>query len=135
MVSEKLVDEVFTEYGFGMTDTKTWPPYGNLNLTFLREVCDAGKIHFSPGVYKGSRYSSAIPRFYENGAHGLTIWDAAVQDVDIFDWFWMSRFGHVEETLWRLKNLDLRKAPRTIYSFKKLGDQIRDGRFGPYWGG
>jgi hypothetical protein len=29
-----------------------------------------------------------------------------------------SRFGHVEETLWRLKNLDLRGAPRTLYSFK-----------------
>jgi hypothetical protein len=134
LVREKLVDEVFTEYGFGMTDTKSWPPYGNLNLEFLREVCRPAGVPFSPGIYRGSDYNSAVPRFYEGGAHGLTVWDAEIED-NIYDWFWMSRFGHVEETLWRLKNLKLNKPPRAIYTFKKLGDQIRDGRFGPYWGG
>jgi hypothetical protein len=47
----------------------------------------------------------------------------------------MSRFGHVEETRWRLENLDLARPPRAIRSFHKLGDQVRNGRFGPQWGG
>jgi hypothetical protein len=55
--------------------------------------------------------------------------------VDVFDWMWLSRFGHAEETAWRLKNLSLGAPPRSILKFHKLGDHIRDSRYGPFWGG
>jgi len=127
LASAKLVDAVFTEHGFGATAK-------DFNLPFLREVCEPAGIPFSPGIYhEGTRYKTVLPGFYDSGAHGLTGWDAEVEDI--YEWCWMSRFGHVEETKWRLKNLDLKKAPRTLYLFHKLGDQIRDGRYGPYWGG
>jgi len=127
LVAAKLVDEVFTEHGFGSTS-------GSFNLEFLREVCQPAGVPFSPGIYhSGTRYKSVLPGYYASGAHGLTVWDAEIDDI--YEWCWMSRFGHVEETQWRIKNLDLSKPPRTIHLFKKLGDQIRDGRFGPYWGG
>jgi hypothetical protein len=55
--------------------------------------------------------------------------------IDMYEWAWMCRFGHVNETRWRLDNLDIEKAPRTIHRFDMLGGQIRNGRFGPHWGG
>jgi hypothetical protein len=126
LITEHLVDEVFTEQGFGVSAN-------TLNLELLRETCLGSDVPFSPGIfYGGIRYPN-IPKFYDAGAHGLTFWDAAVGDV--FEWQWISRFGHKDETRWRLQNLDLQKPPRTIYFFHKLGNQIRDSRFGPYWGG
>jgi len=47
----------------------------------------------------------------------------------------VSRFGHTEETRWRLKNLDLKKPSRSLYLFPKPGNQTLDGRYGPQWGG
>ncbi len=127
LVAAKLVDAVFTEHGFGAT-TK------DFNLPFLREVCEPAGVPFSPGIYQnGTRYKSVLPGFHEAGARGLTVWDAEVEDI--YEWRWMTRFGHVEEAQWRIQNLDLKKAPRTIHLFHKLGDQIRDGRYGPHWGG
>ena len=126
LVAEQLVDEVFTEQGFGVSSNI-------LNLEFLREACQPRGIPFSPGIfYGGIRYPNIL-KFFDGGAHGLTFWDAAVGDI--FEWQWLSRCGHLEETRWRLQNLDLQKPPRTIHFFHKLGNQIRDGRFGPYWGG
>jgi hypothetical protein len=96
------------------------------------------KIPFSPGIYKGvagfskKPYAELLP-YYDSGAHGLCVWDAEI--MDIYDWCWMSRMGHVEETRWRVGNLNLKNPPRTIYKFHKLGDQVRNGRFGPQWGG
>ncbi len=127
LVAAKLVDAVFTEHGFGATSDK-------FNLTFLREVCEPAGVPFSPGIYSGgTRYKAVLPDYFDSGGRGLTVWDAEINDI--YEWCWMSRFGHVEETKWRIKNLDLKKAPRTIYLFHKLGDQIRDGRYGPHWGG
>ncbi|HWB06586.1 MAG TPA: hypothetical protein VG796_26410 [Verrucomicrobiales bacterium] len=127
LAAAKLIDAVFTEHGFGATDR-------NFNLPFLREVCLPARIPFNPGIYNaGTRYKSVLPAFYESGAHGLTVWDAEVDDI--YEWCWISRFGHREETEWRIKNLDLKKAPRSFYLFHKLGNQTRDSRYGPHWGG
>jgi hypothetical protein len=126
LVKAKLVDEIFTEHGFGATEKK-------FNLKFLQGVSRSANIPFSPGIYSDARRFPEVATYYQHGAHGVTVWDAEVRDV--YEWRWMSRFGHVEETTWRLQNLDLRKPPRTIYSFQKLGDQIRNGRYGPQWGG
>jgi hypothetical protein len=70
--------------------------------------------------------------FTEHG-FGAAVWDAEVGDI--YEWCWMARFGHVEETRWRVRSLDLKKHPRTIHLFHKLGSQIRDSRHGPQWGG
>ncbi len=126
LVDAKLVDEVFTEQGFGRTS-------GKLNLDFLREVCQPAGVPFSPGLYYDKVTFPNVPRYYDAGARGVTAWDAGVGDM--FEWCWLSRCGHEAETRWRLQNLDLKKPPRTIHFFQKLGDQIRDGRYGPHWGG
>ena len=73
------------------------------------------KVPFSPGIYKGvaggrKKPYSEVPGYYDSGAHGVCVWDPEI--VDIYDWCWMSRFGHVEETSWRLENLNLAKPPR-----------------------
>jgi len=126
LAADHLVDEVFTEQGFGVSAN-------TLNLDFLASTCQMHGIPFSPGIFYGGIRFPNIPQFYDAGVHGLTFWDAAVGDI--FEWQWISRFGHPEETRWRLQNLDLQKPPRTIHFFHKLGNQIRDSRFGPYWGG
>jgi hypothetical protein len=126
LVSAQLVDAVFTEFGFGATKRE-------VNLDLLRQVCLPAKIPFSPGVYSAASSWSVVPKFYDSGAHGVTVWDA--QASDIFEWRWMCRLGHADETRWRLNNLKLSNAPRAIYQFRKLGDQVRDGRYGPHWGG
>jgi hypothetical protein len=126
LVDEKLVDAVFSERGFGATAKR-------VNLGLLESVCGPAKIPFSPGIYKDRSFWSAVPGYYERSAHGVTVWDA--EATDIYEWCWMSRFGHIDETRWRLENLNLDKAPRTIHRFDMLGGQIRNGRFGPHWGG
>ena len=131
LINAKLVNEVFTEHGFGATSKE-------FNLDFLREACQSTGVPFSPGIYKGGSGGkkpsySEVPGYYDSGAHGVCVWDAEI--VDIYDWCWMSRFGHVEETRWRLANLNLKKPPRSIHTFHKLGDQVRNGRYGPQWGG
>ena len=126
LVEEGLIDEISTERGFGRSTDA-------YNLDFLRKVCRPKGIPFCPGITCTRGMYPEVPSFYDGGAAGVAIWDAAVGDV--YEWIWITRFGHVEETRWRLKNLDLGKAPRTIHRFRLLGEHIRNGRFGPYWGG
>ncbi|MBN2296307.1 MAG: hypothetical protein JXM70_28005 [Pirellulales bacterium] len=125
LVKEKLVDEITTMLGFGRKSN-------TYDLPLLKKVCQEGKIPFYGGVSHHTAYPK-IPSFYSGGAKGVAVWDAGVGDI--FEWAWVSRFGHAEETAWRLKNLQMDKPPRSRYQFHKLGDQIRDSRFGPYWGG
>ena len=126
LAEEKLVDEISTELGFGRS-TSTF------NLPLLSDVSRANGIPFFPGMSCSPMWYPTIPSYYDSGAKGLAIWDADV--VDIFEWAWVSRFGHREETRFRLQNLKLDAPPRMILRFHRLGEQIRDGRFGPFWGG
>jgi hypothetical protein len=127
LVEAGLIDAVSTELGFGRS--------GNTyNLPLLREVCRPRGVPFSPGMSLAPVWYASIPAYYDAGATGLALWDPEGV-TDIFHWTWVSRFGHADETRWRLANLKLENAPRTVLQFHKLGDQIRDGRFGPYWGG
>ena len=125
LVDEGLVDEITAMVGFGYTSI-------TYNLPLLNSVCKPKQIPFYGGLTYSGEYPT-IPSLYEGGVTGLAIWDAGV--ADIFEWAWVSRFGHPEETRWRLKNLQLNNPPRTRYRFHKLGDQIRDSRYGPFWGG
>jgi hypothetical protein len=125
LVDEKLVDGISVMWGFGRTTN-------DYNLSLLKTVCQPKGIPFYGGVDSQVGYAT-VPTFYASGANGVAVWDAKV--VDIFEWMWVSRFGHAEETAWRLKNLSLGNPPRSIFRFHKLGDQIRDSRYGPFWGG
>jgi hypothetical protein len=126
LTQAKLVDAVFTEFGFGTTETV-------VNLNLLEQACGPAAVPFSPGVYCSPDSWSRVAEFYARGAHGVSVWDAEAKDI--FEWRWLCRFGHVEETRWRLTNLNLKNAPRSILQFRKLGNQVRDGRYGPHWGG
>lgn len=127
LVEAKLVDAVSTELGFGRSA-------GTYNLPLLSEACRPGGVPFVPGISGAPIWYAAIPSYYDAGAKGIAVWDPETV-TDIFQWTWISRFGHADETRWRLDNLKIENPPRAIYQFHKLGDQIRDGRFGPYWGG
>lgn len=127
LVEAKLVDEISTELGFGRTS-------GTYNLSLLSEACKPQGVPFYPGMTGVPLRYAAIPSYYDAGAKGIAIWDPETV-TDVYNWTWISRFGHPEETRYRLKNLQLTNPPRTILKFHRLGDQIRDGRFGPYWGG
>ncbi len=126
LVGEGLIDGVTTELGFGRSSN-------TFNLALLHDACKPKNIPFAPGLTFRNQWGTEIPAYYDKGARGVTVWDAGIGDI--YEWAWMSRFGHVDETRYRLKNLRLDQAPRTIYRFHKLSDQIRDGRFGPEWGG
>jgi hypothetical protein len=127
LVQRKLVDGISTEFGFGCS-SQTY------NLSLLSEACKPGAVPFFPGMTGVPNWYAAIPSCYAAGAKGIAIWDAD-SVTDVYNWTWISRFGHIEETAWRLKNLSLGTAPRSILKFHKLGDQIRDSRYGPFWGG
>ena len=126
LAKEKLIDEISTELGFGRSSN-------TYNLPLLSEISQANGIPFFPGMSCSPMWYPAIPSYYDGGAKGLALWDADA--VDVFEWTWISRFGHAEETRFRLKNLKLDAPPRTVLRFHRLGEQIRDGRFGPFWGG
>jgi hypothetical protein len=126
LTTEGLIDAVSTERGFGRS-TNTY------NLELLRESCRPKGIPFTPGPLSSATWSSEMPLYYDGGARGVAIWDAGVGDM--YEWTWLSRFGHADETRYRLQKLRLDQAPRTIHFFRRLGDQVRDGRYGPEWGG
>ncbi|NUQ64900.1 MAG: hypothetical protein HUU20_20750 [Pirellulales bacterium] len=126
LVGEGLVDSVSTELGFGRSSN-------TVNLDFLGEVCRPKNVPFLPGVNSSPVSFADAAGYYDRGATGVAVWDATLTDV--FHWQWLARSGHVEETRWRAENLKGKEPPRSIYRFRRLGEQVRDGRFGPFWGG
>jgi hypothetical protein len=134
LADEGLVDEVTAMLGFGRSSN-------TYNLSLLKTVCRPKGIPVRAGITSPAEYP-LVPSFYAGGAMGVAVWDPTLVTYpwetvprSIFEWTWVSRFGHAEETAWRLKNLRLDSPPRSSYRFHRLGDQIRDGRFGPHWGG
>jgi hypothetical protein len=51
---------------------------------------------------------------------------------DLARWQMVSRMGHIDELEARL---DLPPDEVSLTTFHRLGNQIRDTRYGPYWGG
>lgn len=127
LINEGLADGISTELGFGRTSDQ-------YNLSLLSDACKSKAIPFYPGVTGNPIWFPAIPSYYDAGAKGIAVWDPETV-ADVFNWTWISRFGHAEETRYRLKNLQLTTPPRSVLKFHRLGDQIRDGHFGPFWGG
>lgn len=131
LIDERLIDEIFTyKWDFGSKNRV-------YDLEFFKEICQGTTVSFSPSTsdYFASKHytTDLVKSFYGQGAKGITIWDAVI--VDMYTWMVVSRFGHAEETLWRMDNLDIHNPPRTCYLFHRLGDQVYDGRFASYWGG
>jgi hypothetical protein len=127
LINERLLDDISMQAGFGAS--------AKYNLPMLRAACQPKGIPFYPYVTGWSAPLFAdVPGYYEAGAKGVAVFDAETV-TDVMLWSWVSRFGHVDETNWRLKNLQFEKAPRMTCEFHLLGDQIRDSQFAPYWGG
>lgn len=131
LAEKRLMDEVFSyKWDFG----------GNAviyDYSFFKDACKDRKIrcNFSTASYfdKNNYNKKLINQFIKNKVDGIAIWDADA--TDIFRWSVISRFGHIEESRWRMQNIDIENPPRTIWGFHQLGNQIRDGKYGPFWGG
>ena len=131
LIVEGLVDEVYSYmWDFGATN----PRY---DFAYFREACREKGIPFSPATascFMEPYYTlPMVKSFLESGAKGVAIWDAG--DENIYHWSVISRFGHAEETLWRIQHLKDVTPPRKHYLFHRLGENVGDGRFGPVWGG
>ena len=126
-----LVDEVFSyKWDFGANSIM-------YDYQYFHNACSNNGVSckFSTASYFAKDYytKELISEFIDNNVDGIAIWDADA--TDIFRWSIISRLGHMEETKWRMENIDIEKPPRTILGFHRLGEQIRDGRYPPYWGG
>jgi hypothetical protein len=130
LVAEKLVDEILIyPFDFGARQA-------GYDLAFFKSACSPRRVRFSPALATHWPFEKQLAQafsFAESGAWGITVWDESGGDV--FEWSVRSRLGHTAETRRRVEQLDSSKPPRTYYYFHKLGSQIRDGRFPPFWGG
>ncbi len=131
LVNEGLLDEIMV-YGWGFGNKRA-----GYELAFFKEVCGPKNIPFRPSLAVhwpdlGRRVGQAIS-FYEGGAAGAAIWDAGIKDI--YEWTLMSRLGRLEDARGHLKHIKGAKPPHTYHRFHRLGNHVRDGRFGPYWGG
>ncbi|MBI3987088.1 MAG: hypothetical protein HY343_09220 [Lentisphaerae bacterium] len=131
LVTEGLVDEIYSYmWDFGSKH----PHY---EWAYFREACRDKGIPFSPATasyFLESYYTLPLVKsFLESGAKGVAIWDAS--DDNIHQWSVISRFGHEEETLWRIQQLENVSPPRKHILFHRLGENVGDGRFAPVWGG
>ena len=132
LAAESLLDEIYIyPWDFGGNR-------GEYDFSFFREICTPRRVPFFPSINTGYLAGNELIRqamsFYEEGAAGITVFDAeAIAEApDLGRWLDVSRFGHLDEMRARADSC----APEVEYAtFHRLGSQIRDGRFGPYWGG
>ena len=125
LVAEGLLDEVMTyHWDFGARK-------GGLDIKFFKEVCGPKGIPFRPSpAYGIDRMLKDAVAYYEQGADGIALWDAAGHDIS--SWSIMSRFGRPDEMRARIK----KGIPRESYVFfRRLGENVMNGRFSPIWGG
>jgi len=134
LVDDGLVDELFVwPWEFANTNK-------GLDLQYFHDACVPKGVPFTPVISsintnKDLNSFAAVRSFYEAGAKGVAFWDIPIFECDIYHWGLMGRLGHQEETLWREQNLDVERVPRKYLEFHRLGEHVRDGRFGVQWGG
>ncbi|HEY2974351.1 MAG TPA: hypothetical protein VGJ48_17675 [Pyrinomonadaceae bacterium] len=136
LVNESLLDEIsIYPWDFG---AKHVPKFGAYDLEFFNKVCKPKGIPFRPSIPTHwpelkDQVKEAIS-FYEAGAEGVCIWDAPTGDAATWNSIY-SRLGHVDEMRLRLQNIQP-LTPKPVYQcFHVLGEQVRDSRFPPWWGG
>ncbi len=125
LVAEGLLDEVASyHWDFGARK-------GGLDIKFFKEVCGPKRIPFRPSpAYGVDRMLTDAVSYYDQGADGIALWDAAGHDIR--SWSVMSRFGRPDEMRARIK----KGLPReTFVFFRRLGNNVMNGRFSPIWGG
>jgi hypothetical protein len=149
LVAEGLLEEI-TIYPWDMGGqlkyfpkeyVDLWHP-GAYDLEFFKSVCRPKGVSFRPAV--ATHWPSLTDQIkdvislYDAGADGICIWDTRNFSDFGNSSVWTSiytRLGHVEEMRSRLqKEKDITPSP--VYQcFRRLGNQVRDGRFPPWFGG
>jgi hypothetical protein len=123
--TEKLIDEVYVyPWNFGAMRA-------NLDMDFLKEACVSKGVQISPMYYVGygdEKIKAEALACFGKGASGIAFFDINVQ-ANTPSWGFYSRLGHVDD----YGNL---KSPEPVFlRIHKIGEEIIDGRFGPWWGG
>ena len=94
-------------------------------------ACAEDETPLRPGPALGlERMLTDAVSYYEQGADGIALWDAAGRDIR--SWSVLSRFGRPDEMRARIKS---GIPPESYVFFRRLGDNIMNGRFSPIWGG
>jgi len=128
LAAEALLDEIYVyPWDFGGTSRET-------DFTFFREIGVPFYPSLNTGYLAGKELLEQALQCYAEGAASVTAFDAEFLALapDLERWLAVSRFGHLDEM-----NVRLESASAEVHytTFHRLGDQIRDGRYGPYWGG
>ena len=143
LVADGLLDKVYpTRYpgDFGAKQC-TW------DFQFFMDICSPKNVPVIP-IYTfaqcsdDERYTAYAPpggfvsdvlSLYDQGAAGIGYWDVSYEYAPrVRLWTPMSRFGHIDE----LKSqLGTKFSDPVFIPVHRLGAQIVDGRFPPYWGG
>jgi hypothetical protein len=138
LVKEGLLDEIsIYPWDFGGKKVPKFGP-GAYDLNFFNEVCKPKGVPFRPSLpvhwpQLKDQVQEAIS-FFDTGADGVCLWDAPVGDAETWRSIY-SRLGHVDEMRQRLQSVGP-LAPKPVYQcFHILGEQVRDSRFPPWWGG
>ncbi|HOE95253.1 MAG TPA: hypothetical protein PK847_01580 [Candidatus Sumerlaeota bacterium] len=133
LVSEGLVDGLYIyPWDFG----RAAAAYGEIELEFFRDICQPAGIPFYPALglhlFNAREYAQRAREMYEAGAAGIFVWDAAITDLP--KWGVIRRLGHVEELPERIERL-APDPPHEYIQFHRLGPNIMDSRYPPWWGG
>ncbi len=129
-VDEGLLDLVLPYNLAGGRKTSTY------DVAFFRDVCQPKGIPVRPTLisWRIRDLKRAIQdgvELYDQGADGITFWDANSSAGRNNAWSVVSRFGHVDE----LRRLREEGPPRPVtLRFHKIGGMVVDGRFHPNWG-
>jgi len=129
-VNDGLLDMVFPYIHAGGTRARAY------DMEFFNEVCKPKGVPVRPTFVGWQiRDLKVLVRqgtlLYEQGADGITFWDANAPAVRADRWSVVSRFGHTDELRARRDE----GIPRTGHlRFHRLGELIMDGRYSPNWG-
>lgn len=149
LVNEGLLDDILI-YPWDMGPRREYFPKGYVDsmhpgaydLEFFKSVCQPKGVRFRPTVADHwpnvTDQIKEVVSLYDQGVEGFCMWDTRSY-TDFGDGgLWNSiygRMGHVEEMRQRLqKEKDITPKP-VVHCFRMLGNQIRDGRFPPWFGG
>ena len=126
LVNEGLLDQVYTEDGFG--GSRPVEDYLQDVKEFM-DICKPKGVRFQPSLPYGKtskEYLELAIATLEMGVDGI------YRHHQGGDHSWGST---IEEMRYRLENDAAGAPPQQTYYFHKLGDHIRDTRYGSWWGG
>ncbi len=128
--AENLVDMVFPYLGAGGGRAKAY------DMAFFTRVCSKHGIAVRPTfvtwrIRDPGRLVRDGVKLYEQGADGISFWDANSAVYDAVHWAVVSHFGD----LGLLRRMEAGGVPRPVrVRLHSLGGLVLDGRFSPNWG-